>query len=286
MNEHPKILVVGDLIVDEYVYGECHRISQEAPVPIVSYTNTEMRMGGAANVAANLRDLGAQVMLWGGEKKSIKTRVVVGNQQICRIDRDDTTTVEPTHELVEFAKSADAIVVSDYCKGAVNTQVLDAISKTAYGKPVLVDPYNGRCTYNIGIKVIKPNRKETESVTGIKINGTDSLIKAGQSYLAQSNAENVVITLGAEGMALFDNGKYHEKPFAVKSEAPQQVFDVTGAGDTVIAVLAYIWASGGDGKFSKQTAVTFANKAAGIACSKFGTATVNHKELFGEWLGK
>ena len=283
MNEHPKILVVGDLIVDEYVCGECHRISQEAPVPIISYTNTVRLPGGAANVAVNLRELGALVMLWGGKKESVKTRVVVGNQQVCRIDRDDTADVEPNRELIEFAESADAIVVSDYRKGAVNTEVLNAlyeVTKKRVDVPVLVDPYNGRCTYNLGVKVIKPNRKEAESVTGIKINGTDSLIKVGQSYLIKSNAENVVITLGAEGMALFDNGKYHKTPFTVKSDAPQQVFDVTGAGDTAIAVLAYIWASGG--KFSKQTAVTFANKAAGIACSKFGTATVNHKELFGD----
>jgi D-beta-D-heptose 7-phosphate kinase / D-beta-D-heptose 1-phosphate adenosyltransferase len=279
----PKVLVLGDLIIDEFVYGDCSRISPEAPVPVVSELRRVSTMGGAGNVDANLLALGANTIFWCDSKWCHKTRIIAGHQQVCRLDKDDLSEVEPPQCLSDWVKWCDVVVLSDYRKGVVTDKLISALDGVLfnYPKPLLVDPYNGFCWYGSHVTLTKPNKHETESVTGVKIVDEKSLIDAGNVYLNLSGAENVVITLGADGMALFDNDRYKDKPYVVKSAA-QQVFDVTGAGDTAIAVLAYIWADSSEGKRSKQAAINWANKASGLVCAKLGTAIVTHGELFGK----
>ena len=278
---NPKILVLGDLIIDEYIYGDCIRISPEAPVPVVSYDKSNVVQGGAGNVVENLRALGADVKFWCDTKSCHKTRIVAGHQHVVRLDRDDLTEVDPPANLAKMVVWCDLVLISDYKKGVVNGRLLDQLGKclSVCRKSVLIDPYDGRCDYLETPTLMKPNKKETESVTGILIVDDLTLAQAAQKYMSKSGALNLVITLGADGMALFDRNKYLIHPYRVKSVA-QQVFDVTGAGDTVIAVLAYIWATSEEDKLSKQSAVNLANRAAGIVCSKLGTATISHYELF------
>lgn len=278
----PKILVLGDLIIDEYIYGSCTRISPEAPVPVVTFDKSVMVLGGAGNVVENLKALGAEVQFWCDTKTCHKTRILAGHQQVVRLDRDDLTEVSPPPDLHKMVEWADVVLISDYNKGVINSSLLAALEKVfaLCRKPLLVDPYNGKFRYMARPTLIKPNRAEAESIVEFKIKDKDSLIMAGQQYLKKSGAENCVITLGAEGMALFDRHRYWDEPFSVASKA-QQVFDVTGAGDTTIAVLAYVWASSKIEKLSKAKAVSLANYAAGIVCSKLGTAVVTHKEIFG-----
>lgn len=279
----PKILVLGDLIIDEYVYGSCSRISPEAPVPVVTFDKSVIVQGGAGNVCENLKSLGAEVQFWCDSKTCHKTRILAGHQQVVRLDKDDLSEVSPPPDLCKMVEWADVVLISDYNKGVVNPALITALDKvfSLCSKPLLVDPYNGKFKYGSRVTLIKPNRAEAESIVDFKIKDKGSLIMAGQRYLEKSGADNCVITLGAEGMALFDRHLYWYDPFCVASKV-QQVFDVTGAGDTTIAVLAYVWASAESSKFSKQAAVDWANKAAGIVCSKLGTATVTHEELFGK----
>jgi D-beta-D-heptose 7-phosphate kinase/D-beta-D-heptose 1-phosphate adenosyltransferase len=284
ISEQPKVLVLGDLIIDEYIYGECTRISPEAPVPVVKFGKSVIKQGGAGNVVENLKALGAHVRFWGNAKSSHKLRIVAGHQQVVRLDRDDCAVLSPPRQetLREWVQWADVVLVSDYDKGVVNEDLLSTLSKVlqTVQRPLLVDPYNGKHHYGDKVTLIKPNRAEAESITGIKITDAKSLIAAGQLYLYKSGAVHCLITLGAEGMALFDRTNHWNEPFAVPPVNLQQVFDVTGAGDTAIAVLAYLWGSGVPDTARKHSAVAWANTAAAIACSKLGTAVVSQEELF------
>lgn len=284
MSYNPRILVIGDFILDEYVYGECTRISPEAPVPVVAEQRRITVDGGAGNVVANLLALGADVTFWYGEKCSYKMRIVAGHQQVCRLDNDDLRVVDPPENLQFLVQTSDLVVLSDYKKGVVNPKVYSALNTAIaiYPRPLLVDPYDGFCDYGNFVTVIKPNRKEAESVVGFKITDEHTLDSAGRIYLGMSRAEYVVITLGAEGAAVF---KANGQAMYRSKEPVQQVFDVTGAGDTFIATLAYMWE---DRDFSvgptnaHLRAVDWATKAAGIVCGKLGTATITREELFGE----
>lgn len=281
----PKILVLGDLIIDEYVYGDATRISPEAPVPVVVEKSRKRVPGGAGNVVENLKALGAEVKFWCDEKFSHKLRVIAGRQQIVRVDNDDTREMYVPAALMSWIVWADAVVISDYAKGVVTQELADkaSIFCTMSGKPLLVDPYQGRCDYGDRVTLIKPNKAECESVTGIKITDDESLEKAGYAYLIKSRAQSVVLTLGPDGMALFDGKTHSRHPYISRPQA-QQVFDVTGAGDTAMAVLAFIIATSRPGQHSKQSMVDFANVAAGKAVGKLGTAVVSFDELFGQYL--
>lgn len=280
MRRTPKILVLGDLIIDEYVYGECTRISPEAPVPVVKESRRVVVPGGAGNVAENLKELGAEVRFWCDSKSCHKLRVIAGHQHVVRVDNDDCRLLEPPADLEAWVEDANAVVISDYSKGAVTGDLILRTNAACceFGRPLLVDPYNGKCEYGTPT-LIKPNRAEAQSVTGIMITDEKSLHAAGYAYLENSKAESVVVTLGSDGMAYFDRGKYYKAPYRSKSSV-QHVFDVTGAGDTAIAAFAYVHATCKPGSFSKRTVVDFANKAAGVVVGKIGTATVRMNEIF------
>jgi D-beta-D-heptose 7-phosphate kinase/D-beta-D-heptose 1-phosphate adenosyltransferase len=214
-------------------------------------------------------------------------RIIAGHQQVVRLDKDDLTEVDPPPNLASMVEWAEVVLISDYKKGLVNQRLLQQLDKclSLCKKPVLIDPYDGRCDYLTTPTLMKPNKKEIESVTGVTITDGISLTVAAQKYMTKSGTQNLVITLGADGMALFDRKKYLVHPYRVNSVA-QQVFDVTGAGDTVIAVLAYMWAVVLKGKASRTEAIDLANKAAGLVVAKLGTATVSFDELFDNYFSK
>lgn len=273
-----NILLIGDQIVDKYIIGACERISPEAPVPIVDVENVRFLPGGASNVEENLKALGVKVDAWYGDKApSIKTRIVSGDKQILRIDEDNPEKVKPPKDLEERIKKADLVMLCDYDQGVVNEEVLFEVNDLAqeHGKKILVDPYRSKYKYG-NVNLIKPNRKELESVVGVRVDD-ETLFAAGRNYLDISRAENLIVTLGADGMVLFDHDNYWNKPFICKPHAPKQVVDVTGAGDTVFAVLGFIWVHE---HFSKSTSLIYATKAASIAVTKFGCYTVKKDEIF------
>jgi D-beta-D-heptose 7-phosphate kinase/D-beta-D-heptose 1-phosphate adenosyltransferase len=254
-------------------------MSDEAPVVVLREKRRESRPGGAANVRENLLKLGATVNTWFGEKlPSRKVRIVGAGQQVVRLDSDNFETSEIPKDLDAWVENCDLVAIADYNKGVVTKELTNAVDKMAkeFGKPIVVDPYKKRRNYGQNITLIKPNKAEAESVTGVRIEGKESLVKAGQIYMDMSEAENLVITLGAEGMALFDRKTYWDKPFTYIPKSVDLV-DITGAGDTVFAVLAFIWAHK---NFSKSTSIRYATKAGRIAVEHFGTYAVSHDEVF------
>jgi len=274
-----KVLLIGDQIVDEYIIGDCDRVCPEAPVVIVEMKKRELRAGGAANVAENLKALGADVDFWYGEKEpTIKLRVICNNQQIVRIDKDNPAEIAPPKSLPDKVQWADIVMLADYNQGVVNDLMIDVVSFLAakHNKKVIVDPYRDKIKYGKP-DLIKPNRKELESVVGMKVMDEKSLKEAGKKYLKLSGAQNLVVTLGSDGMALFDQTTYEDTPVISKPYRAREVIDVTGAGDTVFAVLGYIWSYE---HFSKSTSLKYATRAASIAVGKFGCAVVKGEEIF------
>jgi D-glycero-beta-D-manno-heptose-7-phosphate kinase len=297
-----RVLVVGDAMLDRYWFGAVERISPEAPVPVVLVQREEERLGGAANVALNVRQLGAQATLltvMGDDeparavvrlldeqgigrvlgqdaalRTTIKLRVVGRSQQLLRVDFEN----RPDHELLaqmlgEFQRvlpEHDAVLFSDYGKGGLTH--IDSMIRLARAarKPVLVDPKGRDFSRYTGATVITPNRNELAQALG----PWDS--EAELSVLARrlrddTHIESLLVTRSEEGMTLFDaQGTLHVPALA------QQVFDVTGAGDTVIATMATLLAAG----LSLRDAVPIANRAAGIVVSRFGTASASYDELF------
>lgn len=303
------ILVIGDWILDEFVWGTVERISPEAPVPVVNVTKESFVPGGALNVANNIRTLGGVVypcglvgrdlrgrMLVKAMRKegidtsgaiydetrptTLKTRVVAHSQQVVRFDREDRRDL--THDHLKKATAfiektlpkVDVVVVEDYGKGMVTPELLTRVLKEAkrLDKPVLVDPKEKHFSYYRGVTAITPNRKEALSACGVLEGGeTPSLQEVGRKLLKQFACQAVLITLGEEGMILFEkDGAVTEIPTAA-----QEVYDVSGAGDTVIAVFAMALAA----QATMKEAAVLANLAAGIVVGKLGTATVTPEEL-------
>ncbi|ABM38102.1 D-glycero-beta-D-manno-heptose-7-phosphate kinase [Polaromonas naphthalenivorans] len=297
-----RVLVVGDAMLDRYWYGAVDRISPEAPVPVVRVTRTEERIGAAANVAYNIVTLGAQASLLSvvGEdeashtlehlvaktgitpyfgrdaklKTTVKLRVIGRQQQLLRLDFENT----PEHEVLASQSATfeklypqhDAVLFSDYGKGGLAHIVTMIAQARAAGKVVLVDPKGSDFARYKNASVITPNRAELEQVIGLWSNEAELHTKT-HNLRAALNLQAVLVTRSEEGMTLFDaQGELHVPTVA------REVFDVTGAGDTVIATLATMAAAG----MSLRDAVPIANRAAGIVVGKFGTATVNYSELF------
>lgn len=289
-------------MLDRYWYGAVDRISPEAPVPVVRVTRTEERIGAAANVAYNIVTLGAQASLLSvvGEdeashtlehlvaktgitpyfgrdaklKTTVKLRVIGRQQQLLRLDFENT----PEHEVLASQSATfeklhpqhDAVLFSDYGKGGLAHIVTMIAQARAAGKVVLVDPKGSDFARYRNASVITPNRAELEQVIGLWSNEAELRTKT-HSLRAMLNLQAVLLTRSEEGMTLFDaQGELHVPTVA------REVFDVTGAGDTVIATLATMAAAG----MSLRDAVPIANRAAGIVVGKFGTATVNYSELF------
>ena len=306
-----KILVIWDVMLDHYFWGDSNRISPEAPVPVVNVFNATDTVGGAANVANNIAALGADVEVIGaigrdynGDKlrsnlkdqgisfderfilkdvKTItKTRVLVRNQQLCRLDHEDSPSSyrklleEPKRwKLLEAKiKKVDGIILSDYAKGVLSTPLIERLEKLArkHGKFIALDPKpsSGNLFYNLDI--ITPNRREAYELA--EVNHDDNRVNLDEvcSRIWQKYApKTLVITLGADGMLTSLQGKVKK----IIPTAARQVYDVSGAGDTVIAALVLAMTSGA----SLDEATHFANAAAGVVVGKLGTATVSPDEL-------
>ena len=304
---HAKILVVGDVMLDQYWTGNAGRISPEAPVPVVKVGAEEVRAGGAANVALNIAALGATAHLIGVVGKDArgevdkhgqqlaqlmadagvgcswalsdsgticKLRVLSHHQQLIRMDFETPVPEGPALELVEKVKqqinSYDVLVISDYAKGCLQfvEQIID-VAKSA-GVPVLVDPKGLDFKRYAGATLIKPNQSEFEAIVGAA-SETDTLISKAKELIESLSLEAMLVTRSEHGMALISG---HEQPYLLQSQT-QEVFDVTGAGDTVMAALATGFASG----MALQNAVHLANQAASVVVRKVGTSTVTKAEL-------
>jgi rfaE bifunctional protein kinase chain/domain len=298
---HAHILVVGDVMLDRYWFGDVHRISPEAPVPVVKIDRVEERPGGAANVARNIAALGARVSLLsvvGHDdagltlrdqmqaagidaslhedatlSTTIKLRVIGRQQQLLRIDFESA----PAHEVLrakldEFERrvgDADVVVMSDYGKGALsNIRGMMDIARKA-GKPVLVDPKGDDYSRYGGATLLKPNRNELREVVG-RWADDDDLARRALALRDQLGVGALLLTRSDAGMSLYDaGGVIHERALA------REVYDVSGAGDTVIATMAVMLAAGA----SMADAMRLANRAAGIVVAKLGTAVCSLDEL-------
>ncbi len=303
-----KVLVVGDLILDEFLWGDVSRVSPEAPVPVVWVKKESFMPGGASNVANNLRSLGASVYLAGVigsdergailkdslEQKGIntegiltddsrptilKTRVVAQHQQVVRIDKEcvDPLSSDVAAGLIKYVegivKDMDAVIIEDYGKGVITPALLIKIVPAAkkYGKIISVDPKEENFKFYKGISVITPNNHEASKAVGFEIKDEATLLKAGRVLLQKLGCKIALITLGENGMAVFQKSK----PMKQIPTVAQEVFDVSGAGDTVIASYTLSLASGADPIVSAH----IANCAAGIVVGKVGIAVVTQKEL-------
>jgi D-beta-D-heptose 7-phosphate kinase/D-beta-D-heptose 1-phosphate adenosyltransferase len=304
----PRLLIIGDLILDRYVSGEVSRISPEAPIPVLLATRREERLGGAGNVAANLCSLDAEVALIGvvGDDASgrdllglmqrmgvdvdgcvrdatrpttVKTRMISGVQQMIRIDWEEARALAPEVEervlaaVAEQVPRAAGVLLSDYGKGVLTDRVLRAAidAARAAGVPVLVDPKGQDFRRYRGATLLTPNRKEAEGALRRKIRSLEELPEAARELMQVAELEVSVITLGADGICFLEkNGRFVRVPTVARA-----VFDVTGAGDTVIALLAVCLAD----KQGIDQAVGLANQAAGLVVAKRGAASVTRTEL-------
>jgi len=304
-----KVLVLGDFILDQFIWGNVERISPEAPVPVVHVQNESYMLGGSLNVAHNIHVLGGVVYPCGvlgrdrdgrilrktiyregvdaagivydeGRPTTVKTRVIAHSQQVVRFDREVAKGIstKARNELYSFISERmsmmDAVVVEDYGKGVIEPQFLKNVIKLAKqnGKPVLVDPKEKHFSYYKGATLITPNRKEAlGGCDALRIPHQGDIHAAGDGLLKKLGCEGVLITLGEDGMALFEKqGKKTHVPTAAR-----EVYDVSGAGDTVIAILSLAIAAGA----SMKDAAILANIAASIVVGKLGTATVSPEEL-------
>jgi len=310
-----KVAVLGDVMLDEYLFGEVNRISPEAPVPIVRVLRERAVLGGAANVAANLKALGAEPLLIGTLQKDsagdrvlgllgglgvsisglvldpsrptiIKTRVIGQQQQMLRIDREeaglpDAAVLLGLKDRLERALGeASALIVSDYAKGAVNEPVMDAVRElcTARNLPWIVDPKPAHKALYRGATLMTPNIKETSELTGRTARSDMEVTVAGRSLMVDLGLKGLLVTRSERGMALFAPDADHAAPWMIPTEA-REVFDVSGAGDTVIAAFSAAIAAGADWR----EAAMLANAAAGVVVAKVGTATATPMEILAHY---
>jgi D-beta-D-heptose 7-phosphate kinase/D-beta-D-heptose 1-phosphate adenosyltransferase len=312
-----RILVAGDLMLDEFLWGQVSRISPEAPVPVVEVTSESYYPGGAANVARNLREFTASTSLMGlagvdphgdrllsllaaggidtgavqrgaAHSTTVKTRVIARNQQVVRVDRERKSPLTPAgtelaiRYLRQHIADLDGIIVADYGKGFLTQPLADAICALAveHGKVLTVDPHPHTSLAWRGATAIKPNRAEAFLAAGMPPAGREppalareAVLEAGRRLLGLWQARSLLITLGEQGMILFESGR---EPYHTPTRA-KDVFDVSGAGDTAIAVLTLALCAGA----SPAEAAELANRASGIVVGKLGTATATMAELQG-----
>jgi rfaE bifunctional protein kinase chain/domain len=306
--EGKRIVVMGDLMLDEFVWGRVRRISPEAPVPVVEVERQTLALGGAGNVVSNLVALGAlptpvgvvgddgdaermrsrfrdlnvgtnSLVVDPARPTTLKTRVIAHNQQVVRADRESRAPVSAEIEdrvIAQFQSEierADAVVISDYNKGLLTERVLASTLQKARERGVMVclDPKLRNFAHYQPVTVITPNHQEAAEAASLVIEDDESLVEAGRRLLNSIDCRAVLITRGEEGMTLFtDGGEVTHIPTVAR-----EVYDVTGAGDTVIATLALALASNA----SFAEAAVLANHAAGVVVGKVGTATVTRDEL-------
>jgi rfaE bifunctional protein kinase chain/domain len=304
-----RIVVLGDVMLDEFIWGDVSRISPEAPVPVVEIKRESTHLGGAANVLANLLALGAQacvigvigedaaaeklraslqsegggqaedlLVVDGSRPTTIKTRIIAHNQMVVRADRERRTPVngEAEERIIKAVKAAlenaRALVVSDYDKGVVTPRILSQVLPFAYGRmPVLVDPKIRNFDSYRPATLVTPNHHEALRLTNLEEDSDDSLTEAARQIRDRLGCDAVLITRGDRGMMLVEDDR---DPVFVETSA-REVYDVTGAGDTVIATLAAALAAGA----SMTEAAMLANHAAGIVVGKLGTATASSQEV-------
>jgi rfaE bifunctional protein kinase chain/domain len=303
-----SILVVGDIILDQFVWGKVSRISPEAPVPVVGVEHESAMRGGAANVVNNIVASGGNVLLCGvvgddsggreiiakleelgvkadgiivehGRPTTIKTRIVAHAQQVVRYDREKTSAIKPetTDRILNFIhetkRDLSGIIVSDYGKGVVSSQLMDGLRSviSECNLPVAVDPNVKNFALYKEVRIVTPNHNEAAKIAGIEIEDEESLLQSGKKLLSNNNCGAVLITRGVDGMTLFeeDGSITHIKSMARK------VYDVTGAGDTVIAILTLGITTGLD----LRTSAYLSNLAAGLVVGEVGTSTVKLSDL-------
>ena len=303
-----RVLVVGDVMLDRYWWGSVSRISPEAPVPVVSLESTTLAAGGAANVASNVAGLGANPFLIGitgddpeasdlpsvfaekgildfelkaipGRKTTVKTRIVAHNQQMARIDQEtideiaSADAVKMIERLERRLEEIDVVVISDYGKGFLTREILSSLILAAreMGKPVLVDPKGKDYSKYQGATMLTPNKREAAEACGIEPASGDLVETAKQKLLIDLDLDSLLITLGEDGMTLLQK----DAKAANLSATARNVYDVTGAGDTVIATLAVAIGSGMD----IFDAARVANLAAGIVVERVGTTPITQADL-------
>jgi len=303
-----RVLILGDIMLDEYMYGSVDRISPEAPVPVVNISSSKILLGGAANVAANICSLGGEALLLGTvgddeaaskisqllktekisddllvtdltRRTTIKTRIIAHGQQIVRADREDRHEVNPDIEkeiISRFLSVADdiqAVIISDYGKGVINQSLLEKLMSVCLEKNIFVavDPKETHFNNYQRVSLITPNHHEAGFAYGRRIHSEKDLIEVGNGLLKRLKAKSILITRGPDGMSLFteDSEPTHIPTFAKK------VYDVTGAGDTVIAVFVAATCAGAD---LVESAIV-ANAGAGLTVGEIGTATVTTDDL-------
>ncbi len=310
-----RVLVAGDLMLDHFVWGKVERISPEAPVPVVQVTDESRRLGGAANVIHNVRALGGQVIACGvvgvdvagrelvqelrrlgvdvagviqsrAAATTRKTRIIAHQQQVVRLDREDPAQADSAAAarargfLLANLYDADVVVISDYGKGFVTPPLLAALAAFRARRPfsLVIDPKKMNFAHYRLPSLVTPNRDEAGLAAGIDISDGRSLSQAGAALLARWQAEAVLITRGEQGMSLFVAGG-GERHFPTVA---RQVYDVTGAGDTVVATCALALGAGA----RLEAAAVLANHAAGIVVGEVGTATVSAPQLKADVVGE
>jgi D-beta-D-heptose 7-phosphate kinase/D-beta-D-heptose 1-phosphate adenosyltransferase len=303
-----RVLVLGDAMLDEFIWGRVARISPEAPVPVVEVTGESFHLGGAGNVAANLRSLGARPALAAtvgrddagrrieesleqagigsclevsdsGRPTTVKTRVIAHSQQVVRTDREAAGDMSRDTEaglvaaLRRELPSCEALVISDYEKGVVTASLLRRTLPLArrLRVPVFVDPKFRHFRRYRGVALVTPNQVEAERATGLSTADADGVVKAGRRILSLLGCRAALVTRGEHGMSLFERGR---KPVHVPAAA-REVFDVTGAGDSVIATMALAVIAGA----TLPEAAALANCAAGVVVGKVGTAQATPDEV-------
>lgn len=307
------IAVVGDVMIDHYVWGTVARISPEAPVPVVEVESESTRLGGAANVANNIASLGGRPLLAGvvgddangaalrrildadgtpsagiitdpSRPTTIKTRVIAHHQHVVRIDSEEKRDIDASvrRALLQALTSAerlDGIIIEDYNKGVVVRELIHEVTALARERriPVTIDPkFNNFFEYR-GVTLFKPNKKETEEALGRTLRTDDDVLAAGRTLLERLNAENVLLTRSEKGMSLFErNGAVMHIPTRAR-----KVADVSGAGDTVIATLTLMLAAGA----TVAEAAFLANAAGGVVCGEVGIVPIDPASLTASVLG-
>lgn len=302
-----RVLVIGDLILDEFIWGKADRISPEAPVPVVWAHAQSYMPGGASNVANNIASLGGKVSVFGvvgddengsilseklrqkgvncdgilldpARRTTVKTRIIASHQQVVRVDWEDVDklTSEKTEELIEAVclkmKQVDAVVIEDYGKGVITPHVLKSVISFAKRnkKIITVDPKVEHFSYYQGVTAMTPNEKEASAGAGIKITTDADVDEVGWKLLKKLKMSGLLITLGEKGMKLYKDGRITSIPTVA-----QEVFDVSGAGDTVISVFTLALASG----VPMEEAAMLANVAAGVVVGKIGVAVASCEEI-------
>jgi D-beta-D-heptose 7-phosphate kinase/D-beta-D-heptose 1-phosphate adenosyltransferase len=303
-----RAVVLGDMMLDSYQWGKVQRISPEAPVPVIEINREEFRLGGAANVALNLASLGAQVSAIGitgtgpnarimrklfkqhgldpigliaekGRKTTIKTRIGAANQQIVRIDIEDTRDIseQSLHAALEAIKNAletaDLLIIEDYDKGLLRQELISASLLLCKERkiPVAVDPKQKHFFDFKHVDIFKPNYIELQANLGKRFENDEDFFAAARFLQNKIGCKHLVVTRGSRGMYIFSK----KSPMQHLPSCAREVFDVSGAGDTVISALGLAYCAGAD----IRSAAGFANHAAGIVCGKMGTATTTIEEI-------